>query len=87
MNPRPTTKGVRTFCSYSFSHILLCYGKIEWESVMKTLADIGYEGNFNYEASGFIKDIPVELRPEGLAFMARVGHYLISRFEHYKKNQ
>ena len=24
MNPRPTTKGVRTFCSYSFLHILLC---------------------------------------------------------------
>ena len=54
---------------------------------MKALAEIGYKGNFNYEASGFIKDVPIDLRPEGLAFMARVGHYLISRFEHYKKNQ
>ncbi|MBQ2774014.1 MAG: hypothetical protein IJF45_06735 [Clostridia bacterium] len=46
-----------------------------------------YEGNFNYEASGFIKNVPQELRPDGLAFMARVGHYLVSRFEYYKKNR
>ena len=68
-------------------HTLPYYGNIEWESVMKALADIGYEGNLNYEASGFIKDVPTDLRPEGLAFMAKVGHYLISRFEYYKKNQ
>lgn len=68
-------------------HTLPYYGKIEWESVMKALADIGYEGNFNYEASGFIKDVPTDLRPEGLAFMAKVGHYLVSRFEYYKKNR
>ena len=24
ITPRPTTKGVRTICSYSFSHALLC---------------------------------------------------------------
>lgn len=68
-------------------HTLPYYGNIEWESVMKALAEIGYKGNFNYEASGFIKDVPTDLRPEGLAFMAKVGHYLIDRFEYYKKKQ
>lgn len=72
-------------CGTSDEHTLPYYGKVDWESVMKALADIRYKGDFNYEASGFIKDIPTELRPDGLAFMAKVGHYLVSRFEYYSK--
>ena len=68
----------------SDAHTLPFCGKVEWEKVMKALADIDYRGDLNYEASGFIKDIPVELRPDGLFYMAKVGHYLISRFEYYK---
>ena len=56
------------------------------ESVMKALADIDYKGDLNYEASGFIKDIPTELRPVGLEYMAKIGHYLVGRFEYYKNN-
>ena len=70
----------------SDAHMLPYYGNVEWESVMKALADIDYRGDLNYEASGFIKDIPVELRPDGLAYMAKIGHYLIGRFEYYKNN-
>lgn len=69
------------------AHTLPYYGKIEWEQVMKALAEIGYQGDLNYEASGFIKDIPTELRPDGLLYMAKVGHYLISRFEYYLNNK
>lgn len=69
------------------SHTLPFYGSVDWESVMKALADIGYCGDLNYEASGFIKDIPTELRPDGLAYMAKVGHYLIGRFEYYKNGK
>lgn len=69
------------------AHTLPYYGNVEWESVMKALADIGYRGDLNYEASGFIKDIPTELRPDGLAYMAKVGHYLIGRFEHHMSNK
>jgi len=65
-------------------HTLPYYGKVDWESVMKALAEIGYAGDLNYEASGFVKDIPTELRPDGLAYMAKIGRYLISRFEYYK---
>ena len=74
-------------CGDADSHTLPYYGKVNWESVMKALAEIGYRGDLNYEASGFVKDVPVELRPDGLAYMAKVGHYLISRFEYYKNNK
>lgn len=66
------------------THTLPYYGKVEWESVMKALAEIGYQGNLNYEASGFIATIPTELRPDGLKYMAKIGHHLIKRFEYYK---
>ena len=66
------------------SHTLPFYGNIDWDSVMRALAEIGYEGNFNYEAAGFIRNVPVDFRPEGLKYMASVGHYLVNRFLHYK---
>lgn len=69
------------------THTLPYYGKVEWESVMKALADIDYAGDLNYEASAFIKDIPVALYEDGLAYMAKVGKYLIERFKFYKENK
>ena len=69
------------------THTLPYYGKVEWESVMKALADIDYAGDLNYEASAFIKDIPVALYEDGLTYMAKVGKYLIERFEFYKENK
>ena len=69
------------------THTLPYYGKVEWESVMKALADIDYQGDLNYEASAFIKDIPVALYEDGLTYMAKVGKYLIERFEFYKENK
>ena len=69
------------------AHTLPYYGKVEWESVMKALAEIGYKGNLNYEASNFIKDVPAQLYFDGLTYMAKVGYYLIGRFEYYEKNQ
>jgi sugar phosphate isomerase/epimerase len=68
------------------SHTLPFYGNVEWESVMKALADIGYRGDLNYEASGFLKKVPKELYVDGLNYMARVGHYLVDRFEYYKNS-
>ena len=66
------------------AHSLPFYGVVNWESVMKALADIGYRGNLNYEAAGFLARVPDALCIAGLAYMAQVGHYLIGRFEYYK---
>ena len=65
-------------------HTLPYYGKVEWDSVCKALAEIGYEGDFNYEASGFIKNLPQELYESGLKQMSAVGHYLIEKIKSYK---
>lgn len=75
--------GVRDTHTVPFSYT----GVIDWESVMKALADVDYKGELNYEASHFFIRVPVELRTEALRYMASVGHYLISRFEYYKNNK
>ncbi|MBE6597067.1 MAG: sugar phosphate isomerase/epimerase [Ruminococcaceae bacterium] len=69
------------------SHTLPYYGAVNWDEVMKALADIDYKGDLNYEASGFLKRLPKELYLDGFAYMAKVGHYLIGRFEYYKNNK
>jgi len=69
------------------AHTLPFYGKVKWEEVMKALADIDYKGDLNYEASAFIKNVPPALYVDGLTYMAKVGHYLISRFEYHKQNK
>ncbi|MBR5280372.1 MAG: sugar phosphate isomerase/epimerase [Clostridia bacterium] len=69
------------------AHTLPYYGNVDWESVMKALADIGYKGDFSYEASSFFKDVPPALRADSMAYMAKVGRYLISRFEYYQNQQ
>ena len=66
------------------SHTLPYYGVIDWEAVMKALAECGYKGNLNYEAGLFIHNLPLELRADGAKYMAKVGKHLISRFNHYK---
>ena len=67
------------------SHILPYHGIIEWDSVMKALAEIGYKGNCSYEASSFIKSVPTDLYYDGLVYMAKVGKYLINKFNNYSK--
>lgn len=68
-------------------HTLPYYGTIDWESVMMAFAEIGYEGNLNYEAGLFVNNVPVDLRSESAKYMAKVGKHLIERFYYYKNNQ
>lgn len=69
------------------SHTLPYYGTINWESVMKAFAEIGYEGNLNYEAGLFVDNVPVGVRKESAKYMAQVGKHLIERFLCYKNEQ
>ena len=86
--------GNRTLCTHIHdndgihdSHTLPYYGTIDWERVMKAFAEIGYEGNLNYEAGLFVNRVPVDLRKESAKYMASVGKYLVERYWHYKNTQ
>ena len=83
--------GARLACTHihdndgrSDAHTLPFYGKLPWESVCRAFAEIGYEGNLNYESGYFVKTVPTELRPEAAKYMAKVGYYLIDKINSYK---
>lgn len=60
-------------------HTLPFQGKIDWDSVITALRDIGYEGNFTYEAHKFLAPYPDELLDAVLCYMERLGRYFIKR--------
>ena len=68
------------------SHTLPFFGIIDWESVMKSLADIDYQGELTYEADSFFDREPLELHQDAANFMAKTGRYLISKFNEYRNN-
>ena len=65
-------------------HTLPFLGKMNFEEIMKALAEINYKGEFTYEAGKFFNSMPDELMQSALNFMVEVGRYLIDRYEHYR---
>ena len=57
-------------------HLLPYFGNVDWESTVKALYDIGYEGDFAFEINT-VKAIPSSLCPDWLAYSAALGRNLI----------
>lgn len=67
------------------THTLPYMSKMDWDSILKALADIEYDGNFTYEADTFISGLPDELLLDAEIFMCKTGRYMINKIEEYKK--
>lgn len=52
-------------------------GCIDWTAVMKTLTEIGYEGDFTYEIHGMTKNAPDSLRDIVAKFCFDIGDYCL----------
>lgn len=63
------------------SHTLPYFGVVQWEKVMKALAEIGYTGDLTFEAKSFLSGVPANLCADGEGFMVSVGRQLISMFD------
>lgn len=62
-------------------HALPFTQELDWEGIAKALGEIGYRGDFTYEAENFLLKMPRGLAEDGLKFQERVGRYLIRRIE------
>ena len=67
------------------SHTLPFYGSINWDKVMRALAQIDYKGDLTFEADAFMNNKPDALLPDCAKLMAKTGKYLVSVFDGYKK--
>ena len=56
---------------------------MNWDAIMKALADIRYDGEFTYEADSFLRYFSKDFKPTAVKFMVDMGRYLIGRYEHF----
>ena len=70
----------------SDSHTLPYLGVVNWEKVMRALAQIDYKGDLTFEAGMFFAKKPPELLPAYAKLMAETGKFLKARFEYYRTN-
>jgi sugar phosphate isomerase/epimerase len=61
----------------SDQHLVPFLGDIDWKPIIAALADIGYRGDFTYEAHRFIQRFPDAMRDAAATFAARVGEGLL----------
>ena len=59
--------------------------KLDWAAITAALAEIGYNGDFTFEADAFLWPYPLPLLPDAMAFMVKVGKYLASEVERQKQ--
>ena len=64
-------------------HTFPYFGITDWDSVMKALAEIGYEGDLTFEANGLYTGKPYELYPHYASLLAATGKHLRSIFNSY----
>ena len=60
-------------------HTMPFLKKLNWEAVTEALAEIGYEGDFTFEADSFYEGFPDGLKMDACKLMERTGRYLIER--------
>lgn len=60
------------------THNMPFMGKVKWEEIMKTLVEIGYEGDFTYEIHGMVDHMPAPLKDTAVKYSYEVGQYLLS---------
>lgn len=65
-------------CLYDL-HIIPYMGKIDWESFYAALKQIGYRGDFTFEADSFINKYPDALKGKAEEFLCAVGRYMVGR--------
>lgn len=59
-------------------HIIPYTGELNWDAIMKSLKNIGYDGELTFEIFCYLKKFPDELVPDALKLAVSIGRHLIS---------
>lgn len=62
-------------------HTLPYLGNADWDAILASLAAIGYNGHFTFEADGFFEHMPDALIPDALRFMVATGRQMMRKIE------
>ena len=67
-------------------HWIPFQGNHNWDNVLRALAEYGFKGDMNLEVIHSFDNLPKELYHDMLNYTAKVGKYLIKRFNEFNKN-
>jgi sugar phosphate isomerase/epimerase len=67
-------------------HTLPFLQNMNWDAIMKALADIRYDGDFTFEADNFLSRLPNDFKPRAVKFMVDTGRYLIDIYDKHLAN-
>lgn len=62
-------------------HLLPYLGYVEWTSLLKSLADVNYQGDFTYEIHNFTGGMSPEIHQQGMEFSVLVARQMVSEIE------
>jgi len=65
-------------------HTLPGMSDMNYDEIMKALADIRYDGEFTYEADAFLHHFPRDFKLNAAKFMVEMGHYLIDKYDRFR---
>lgn len=65
-------------------HWIPYQGEHNWENILKALAEYGFNGDMNLEIIHSFDNLPTELYLPMLTYIAKVGRFLIDKFDEYK---
>lgn len=68
-------------------HYIPYRGQMDWDKIYEAFAEIGYEGDFTFETSTFLRGFPEDFLVETVGFMEKLGRYMIRRIEELKGKQ
>ena len=56
-------------------------GNTGWDEFLRALKEIGYKGDLNFETHKGIKNLPEEVRQDGIRLISSIGRYFRKRIE------
>ena len=65
----------------SDQHTAPFLGRLDWQTISKALADIGYSGDLTLESDKFLHGFPPSFVPQALTFLSQIGRQLIRMIE------
>ncbi len=67
-------------------HTLPYTSKLNWDLILKAIADTGYDGSFALEADNFLAKLPVEAIPAAVKLMEATGRSMVNKIQSMKIN-
>lgn len=66
-------------------HFAPYQGSIDWDLILVSLAEVGFDGYWDFEIGKTYSNLPLELKDSAMMFYKDIASYMINRYEKVKR--